>query len=135
MGDTRGDEEDVARPEGVALRSVAELASSREHDVHLVAGVRRLGVVHTPRGIQLDAQGAVAEELGEALAFGPGQPPRAGNGQTVLRASWLSLSSLEAGGYRLSVIGGGASARGSVTPPRRAAPRLSGTDPKQQPAG
>ena len=65
----RGDEKQVAGGKGVALRAVRELAAARDHDVHLVAGVRLLGI-GPPRRVELDAEAAALEGAVQRLNRG-----------------------------------------------------------------
>ena len=70
--------------------SVAFPAFALGHDVHLVPGMRLLRI-GAARGVELDAQGAVLEELDEALAAvarDPGQGCL--DGQAVL-GHWIIL--------------------------------------------
>src|SRR4051812_34998481 len=85
MGYSGGDEEDVTRTEGVLLLAVPESALTPEHDVDLIARVRRLGIV-SAGGVQLDGEGAVAEQLHKSLAFGAGKPRESfRDGEIMLR--------------------------------------------------
>jgi hypothetical protein len=51
----------------VPLGSIAKAAGAFDDDVYLVPGVGLLRIM-LPRGVELDAQGAMAEQLDVALA-------------------------------------------------------------------
>src|SRR6266496_2470574 len=67
-----GNEEHVARAEPIAGGAVYEPARSGEHQVDLVPGMGALGIV-SPRRIETQLEGAVAEEHGVRLARRLGQ--------------------------------------------------------------
>ena len=66
-------EEQVARREAMPVGPIAEASGTFDDDVDLVPGVGFLGIV-LPRGVELDAQGAMPEELDVPLPRGAGQP-------------------------------------------------------------
>jgi hypothetical protein len=68
MGHGGRHEQNVARAERVAVSTIPELPSALDHDVDLIAGMRGLGI-GAPRGVELDRESAVLEELDEALAL------------------------------------------------------------------
>jgi hypothetical protein len=67
MHHARRNEEDIARSEAVPLSPIAEPTGAFHHDVRLVPGVGRLGIV-PPRCVELDGKRAVAKQLDEPLA-------------------------------------------------------------------
>ena len=72
MLDPRGHQHQVAGAEGMALGPVQELAAAGDHHVHLVAGVRLLGI-GPARRVELDAEAVALEGDREPLAGGARQ--------------------------------------------------------------
>jgi hypothetical protein len=70
VGNSRRHEENVPYPEAMPLVAVPKPAGALDHYVHLVAGVGGLGIV-LAWGVELDDQGAMAEQLDKPLALWP----------------------------------------------------------------
>jgi hypothetical protein len=67
---TRWHEENVSHPEAMPLATVSKPAGAFDDYVYLVAGVGGLGIV-LAWGVELDHEGAVAEQLDKPLALRP----------------------------------------------------------------
>jgi hypothetical protein len=83
--DPRGNEENVAGPEALALGTIPEVTGASNHGIHFIPRMGRLGIV-PPRSVELDTQSAVLEELDEPLTIGTGKSSQTlTNGELVSR--------------------------------------------------